>query len=164
MMEDEDMKDWAKNRGKDEGEDSEEEDKPKAAPGAEGEEPEDEEDEEGGEDEEGMSSEEKDELVELVRRNLDEILEAVKEVDVESFIAVDEELDDDAADQVIRDLESMTPELADELEGISEADAADVAMQVREDVAEQMPDADDTEFDKNTALVAAFLFRAGELV
>lgn len=163
-MEDEDMKDWAKNRGKDEGEDSEEEDKPKAAPGAEDEEPEDEEDEEGGEDEEGMSSEEKDELVELVRRNLEEILEAVKEVDVESFIAVDEELDDDAADQVIRDLESMTPELADELEGISEADAADVAMQVREDVAEQMPDADDTEIDKNTALVAAFLFRAGELV
>lgn len=163
-MEDEDMKDWAKNRGKDEGGDSEEEDKPKAAPGAEDEEPEDEEDEEGGEDEEGMSSEEKDELVELVRRNLEEILEAVKEVDVESFVAVDEELDDDAADQVIRELESMTPELADELEGISEADAADVAMQVREDVAEQMPDADDTEIDKNAALVAAFLFRAGELV
>jgi hypothetical protein len=111
-----------------------------------------------------MSSEELDELVELVRADLDQILEAVSIVDAESFIATDEELDDDAADQVLRDLEGMSPELADELEGISEEDAASVGMQVREDVAEKLGDADEGEVDQKTALVAAFLFRAGELV
>ena len=157
-----DMKEWAKSRGKS-AEDEDDEDEPKSdAPDTDdvGEEA-----EEDGEDSgSSMSSEELDELVELVRADLDQILEAVSIVDAESFIATDEELDDDAADQVLRDLESMSPELADELEGISEEDAAAVGMQVREDVAEKLGEADEGEVDQKTALVAAFLFRAGELV
>ena len=161
---DEDMKEWARNRkaGEEPDGDEEEEAPEGAAPHSEPDGDEEEEGEEG--DEEGISQEDKDTLVELVRKNLPQILEAVSEVAADSFVDVDEELEDDVAEGVLQSLEGMSPELSDAVEGIAEGDAVDVAMEVRGDIEDELDTDDAAVIDKNLALVAAFLYRAGELV
>jgi hypothetical protein len=149
------IKDWA-NKGK--SKDDEEVEDPELS-----ERNEDELDEEGQEpsqedmpeDEEdtGISEEEYEEVLGLVRSSLPDIEDSIKQFDQEVLTNADEELPEEDADMLLEDLNNMDQELSDDLSGIDERTCMKIAREVEEDLEDVEP-----------AVLAAWLYRAGELV
>lgn len=101
----------------------------------------------------GRSDEEMEEIIGLVRENLQQIEEAALSIPDEELFELDEEMPEEASDAILAALAGMPAELGDELYNLDEADAQTVAEAVEEDLE-----------SADMEQVAAFLYQAGRLV
>jgi hypothetical protein len=101
----------------------------------------------------GISEEEYEEVLGLVRSSLPDIEDSIKQFDPDVLTNADEELSEEDADMLLESLDNMDQELSDDLSGIDERTCMKIAREVEDDLEDIEP-----------AVLAAWLYRAGELV
>lgn len=101
----------------------------------------------------GISEEEYEEVLGLVRSSLPDIEDSIKQFDPDVLTNADEELSEEDADMLLESLNNMDQELSDDLSGIDERTCMKIAREVEDDLEDVEP-----------AVLAAWLYRAGELV
>ena len=107
------------------------------------------EEEKGGE---SQGDEDLDTLVQLVEAHLPDIEAAAGAMDPGEILG-DDELSEEATDQILSALEGMDAELSDELSGIEYRVATEIADHFKDELQEVTP-----------PILAAWLYRAGQLV